>query len=244
MNEDQAHDFEDFEASYQGRRKRLLISAALVSIVAIAGIGALTTFLGIGPFGYRLFRYGMVKVFVYNGTPHFAEIEVEGSRYEIKPYEGEILELVGGELKLSTTLNLVAENPTTKKAERTEQREFLEDQSFLASGSNYLYHVALPDSTCLAIADMSSYYDGSGGGVPELVGTVFKDARLQELSVENIYFPQGTLPDKASPPVYWLAVVNCDVLREPKKALVNLRIQAEERRKQLQERRQIYNQGQ
>jgi len=195
------------------RRRALTIAAVILGV--ILALGVVTWAIGIGPFGYRLFAYGNVNLFVYNGTPHFAELEIDGAEYEIKPYEGEMLELTGGELEIDTTLRLVKKNPETGVHEITDEREHLETKSFTGSNeTNWLYHVATEESTCLAITDMKAFYTDSGKPDPNIIGKVFKDERLRPLDYENVLYPQDALPDKIPGEIVWLAVVNCKLLKE------------------------------
>ncbi len=230
------HDASGDEWATPSRGRKVFTVVALVVGVLIA-LGGLTTLLGIGPFGYRLLRYGTVKIFVYNGTPHFAEVDVDGTVYDIKPYDGQTLEVVGGALVFDTTLRLVEEDVEKGIPYETDKHEHLERVEALVDGSNWLYHVALPESTCLAITDMSAYYNQTAGGKPKLLEAVFKDNRLRPLDVDDVIYPRGFLPDKAEPPVIWLGVVACVLLEEPALALIELQIEAEEARSLLERRR-------
>lgn len=220
-----------------GRGRRIATGLAVVAVI-VGFIGLVTWAIGIGPFGWRLFRYGNLTLYVYNGTPHFAHVSIDGVDYEIKPYSGRTLNMTGGELEIETVLQLVETDLAARQSRITDTREPLEKLSFTGtSESPWLYHVALPESTCLAVTDLKPFYDGSRED-PRILDTVFKDARLRPLPYHNVIFPQEAMPDKISDELIWLAVVNCSLLREaPHLAQQKIMADAIAARRDLEKRR-------
>lgn len=222
---------DDMESAGSHSGKKTIAAVVVVMLVVVCGV---TMLLGIGPFGYRIFKYGMVKIHVYNGTPHFALVDIEGVDKEIPPFEGRTVEVVGGELEMSTVLQLVKENEEGIP-ERTDELRPLETQSFVADDENFLYHVATEESACVAIVDMTSFYRKGATKDPRLVGTVPKDRRLQVLDTETVFYSQSVLPDQLlEPPMLWLPSVACSMLSDPAKLLMTVKIRAVERRKALE----------
>ncbi|MDX9723269.1 MAG: hypothetical protein RBU37_21130 [Myxococcota bacterium] len=230
---------EQLEQELRRIRRRRLLGVVLTLLLVVTAVGVVTTLVGIGPFGIRLAQHGTIKVFVYNGTPHFAHINLDGMQHQIKPFEGKTVSCVGGELSIETELQLVERDEETRQAYKTEQRRFLERREFSASHQNYLYHIAEPSSSCLAIADMSTYYDGDSGGKLRLLGKVFPDSRLQPLDTEEVLYPSEVMPDKTADAVIWLGVVACDVLESDELSIDFLTIMAEQTRKEYEKMREL-----
>jgi len=209
----------------------------LLAGLLLAAVGALTSWLGVGPFGWRYFKHGQSRIFIYNGTPHFALLDIDGNAFEVPPYRGRTYDVVGGDMAIHTRLQRVERNPDSGEFERTDTIDELEVRTFATERQNWLYHIAIPGSTCLAVTDVSALYGGSGGTL-EIIRAVFPEARLQPLPYDDVLYPQDILPDKGVPPVIWVAVVNCTVLAEPEKALINLQLEIEAGRRLLELQRQ------
>jgi len=195
--------------------------APLVVVSAIAVIGVIPYLLGFGFFATRVIFSQDVNVYVWNFSGEELTFEIEFA---------EDVHLPAGMETVRTLTGPVTVAALNTDGEVVESFD-LEIERPLFYNSN--------GSTCFAVYDVTSYYDGTEDSRLRLVDRIYQDDRFYEIQAETVVLPRRPTPTQAIGDVHWIEpVTDCDNLDPAYEE--SLLVQAEIR---LQRRREEYEQA-
>lgn len=198
----------------------------VLAVVGVAGLLPLP--FGGGFFGYRLFRYDRVQLYVANGLSEPITVDLStGPATDFGASDVGNLTFRAGDVELVTY------GPDGSVVESLEF--FVDNQSVFYSPGGAM---------CFAVMDISPMYRGEGQREPILfMGSVGSDDRLYNLPEGTFVAPRGTAPETVpgGTQVTWIDDVACQLLDEDNREVLlaqqrlRMRERMERRRRLLEE---------
>jgi hypothetical protein len=179
------------------RRGRLKVGLGILLFAGMLAVLPMT--LGLGPFGYKLFRYDRVTMYVANGTDWEITVSVGNSSNQLPRMEVASFDFLAGEdLHLTT---------------RTEDGELLEELVFSTDNQDVFYNV--DGALCFAMMNVSRLYHEQHQENPvEMIRGIDSDDRFV-LIPEGVFIrPRGVAPSTVpgGHQVTWIDDVACLLL--------------------------------
>lgn len=217
-------DLEELVA-YRGaqRRYRIKILAVVLAVVGVASLLPLP--FGGGLFGYRLFRYDRVHLYVANGLSEPITVDLSsGPATDFGASDVGHLMFRAGEVELVAY---------------REDGSVLESLEFYTDNASVFYSPG--GAMCFAVMDISPMYRGAGQPEPIVfIDGVNSDDRLFNLPEGTFVAPRGTAPDAvpSGTQVTWIDDVACQLLDEQNREVL-LAQQRLRMRERMERRRQL-----
>ena len=212
------------------RKTKQLAIGSVVLIIGLVILGIFTNMLGVGPFGYRVLRYGSNQLFLYNHTNKWVFVTIdEGETFEVEPLKTKWIPIIGGTSHIVTT---------------DEDEKLLEEFDVFTDNTNQFYHIEFNDSVCIVRTDVTPYYVKSKDKGMKIVQKIFPSERIFPIPRQNVILPQKTFPDKLAgdtEKVFWIETVNCILLEEGEGIILELlQTRFRDRRKRYLEEKEHY----
>jgi hypothetical protein len=203
---------------------RAWVPVAIMAVLVV-GLGVVPKVMGFGFFGARLALSEDVLVHVLNTSGQDLKVTLSFTEPEDVP-AGTIQTLTG--ISGPGTLTIA-----TMEGEVLSTHEIdLERPLFVnAQGSE-----------CLAVVDMSPYYNGgsqTGGGL-QFVERIHEDQEIYQTTADYLVLPRRTFPDSVRGTIHWIDTISCSLLDPAMEedALMYLEGRMRIRREQQEEDRQ------
>lgn len=179
-------------------RQRLKILA--VVLLAIALFGLLPMSLGLGYFGWKLFRFDRVSLTFVNTSNDDLMVTAGNGSTECPRGQVCSLDLRAGDVVLEAT---------------TTDGTVIEEIPFFTDNRDLFYN--FNGARCYAVVDVSGFYTGDTPTTPyRIVDRIYTDDRIYEIPGDHFIRPGGVLPDTArgDQAVIWIDRASC-LLLEP-----------------------------
>ena len=184
------------------RRKQLRhrIRILLAALLAVALFGLLPIPLGLGYFGWKLFRFDRVSLTLVNTSSDDLEVTI-GNGSTVCP-RGRVcsLDFRAGDVVLEAA---------------TTDGTVIEEIAFFTDNYDLFYN--FNGARCYAVVDVSGFYTGDTPFTPyRIVDRIYTDDRIYEIPADHFIRPGGVLPDSArgDQAVIWIDRASC-LLLEP-----------------------------
>ena len=197
-------------------------------LVCVALFGLVPMVMGVGYFGWRLFRFDRVSLTMVNATPDDITLEVGNVTEECAARKVCSIEFRAGDVTLTTYDDDGSE---------------IESIDFFTDNRPVFYNYA--GVRCYAVVDVSRFYTGAQTDAwpYEIIGRIYEDDRIFVVPGSTFIKPGGILPDTLAGghrPI-WIDRASCHLLEEDNEHLLigqlNARMQSRQERRAEEERR-------
>lgn len=212
--------------AFRQKQRHHRLKILFVVLLAIGLFGVLPMPLGLGYFGWKLFRYDRVRLTLVNVSDDDISVSVGNAQAECQKRRVCSLEFRAGDVVLTATGS---------------DGEVIEEIPFFTDNQPVFYN--FDGARCYAVVDVSDFYTGASPTNPyRIVGRIYGEDRIYLLDGDHFVPPGGVLPNAApgNNVMLWIDRASCLLLEEENEHLlvgqlhVRMQDRRERRRQQLE----------